>query len=61
VTASRNVFLQATAQSQADITTRNPLFGMTYGSSSPTAKVEVENGVVIVAAGDVQVLFFGNK
>jgi len=61
VTASRNVFLQATAQSQADITTRNPLFGMTYGSSSPTAKVEVENGVVIVAAGRRPGPFFGNN
>ena len=45
--------MNADAQSSAAITTRSEYFGITYGSSSPTADVIVENGALIAAAGQV--------
>jgi hypothetical protein len=54
--ASGDVSLTADGVAEAQIITRNRYLGITYGSSSPTAKITLENGAALSAGGDVQIL-----
>ena len=56
IEADQGIVLDADALSESQITTRNRYVGVTYGSSSPTAEIVVENGAVLHAAsGDLNV------
>ncbi|MCI0582130.1 MAG: FG-GAP-like repeat-containing protein, partial [Chloroflexi bacterium] len=53
IRADRDVFLDSNAVSTVEVTTRGRAAGLTFGSSSPTATVEVENGVFVNAGRNV--------
>ena len=55
--ASRDVLLDADALADVNVSVQSPepYLGVTYGSSSPTAEIVVEEGVVISAVEDVEV------
>jgi hypothetical protein len=55
LTASHDVILSAATVAENNITTLKSGFGLTYGNSSPVAKIDVENGALIKAANNVQV------
>jgi hypothetical protein len=63
LTATRDVFLHSDALAEAAITVDSPApyLGITYGSSSPTAEIEVDEGVVISAGEDVEVQGSGGQ
>ncbi len=49
IKASHDIVLDATAIAKAQITTKSSAWGVTYGSSSPTAIITVENGAFLSA------------
>ncbi len=55
--ASRDVLLDADALADVNVSVQSPepYLGVTYGSSSPTAEIVVEEGVAISAVEDVEV------
>ncbi|KPJ90450.1 MAG: hypothetical protein AMJ53_13520, partial [Gammaproteobacteria bacterium SG8_11] len=50
--AVQDIYLQSHAISQTKVETYRSAFGVTYGNSSPTALVIVENGANLFAGGD---------
>ncbi|MCA9184769.1 MAG: VCBS repeat-containing protein, partial [Planctomycetales bacterium] len=56
IIADRDITMDADALSESQITTRNRYLGITYGSSAPTADIEVRNGTLLQAGRDVSVI-----